>query len=149
MPSGVYPRPSVEERLRLRLNPAVSGCLEWTGSVDSYGYGRISVNGKMVGTHKVAWELQHGPVPAGLMVLHHCDNRPCCNVGKCLFLGTSAVNTADMIAKGRRASVMAERTHCPRRHPYDEANTYVYPDGRRGCKACRVFRKSRAKVAVS
>jgi hypothetical protein len=42
----------------------------------------------------------HGPVPAGLFVLHHCDNRLCYNVDH-LFLGTMQDNTDDMIAKGR------------------------------------------------
>jgi hypothetical protein len=30
---------------------------------------------------------------------------------------------------------MAERTHCPQGHPYDEANTYRH-NGRRSCRAC-------------
>jgi len=30
----------------------------------------------------------------------------------------------------------AAKTHCPRGHPYDEANT-IYRDGRRFCLECR------------
>ncbi len=52
--------------------------------------------------HRAAWEYTRGPVPAGLFVLHRCDNPPCCNPAH-LFLGTQADNMADMQAKGRQA----------------------------------------------
>lgn len=29
------------------------------------------------------------------------------------------------------------RTHCPQGHPLSGANLYAYPDGRRGCRACK------------
>lgn len=41
-----------------------------------------------------------GPLPAGVNVLHHCDNPPCFRFDH-LFLGTQADNVADMVAKGR------------------------------------------------
>ena len=42
-------------------------------------------------------------------------------------------------AEGRRTGQNkhnAEKTHCPKGHPYDEENTYIRPDGGRSCKAC-------------
>jgi WhiB family redox-sensing transcriptional regulator len=30
----------------------------------------------------------------------------------------------------------ASKTHCKRGHPYDAANTYYTPDGRRRCRTC-------------
>lgn len=50
--------------------------------------------------HRKAWEDVHGPIPAGMIVLHTCDNQSCVLV-KHLRVGTYADNTADMISKGR------------------------------------------------
>lgn len=59
----------------------------------------------MWGAHRLAWIEAHGPIPDGLYVLHHCDNRPCCNPfgTRHLFLGTNLDNMADMVAKGRHS----------------------------------------------
>jgi hypothetical protein len=54
-------------------------------------------------SHRFAYELEHGPIPDGLFVLHRCDNRKCCNP-KHLFIGTQADNMHDMDAKGRRVT---------------------------------------------
>ena len=79
-------------------------CWPWQGGYHKSGYGLILSKGK--GTpkllaHRVAWEIGCGPIPEGFHVLHHCDNPPCVNYEECLFLGTTADNNADMIAKGR------------------------------------------------
>ena len=51
-------------------------CWPFTGAWRSrFGYGRIRDGaGRGVQAHKAAYELLVGPVPAGLWLLHECDN---------------------------------------------------------------------------
>jgi len=81
------------------------GCWEWTGCLYR-GYGRMRLNDKKrsrVMVHRFSWELHRGPIPDGLFVLHHCDNRCCINPDH-LFLGTYSDNTRDCFTKGRNAN---------------------------------------------
>ena len=93
-------RPSLADRLQsgLRVGPS---CWEWTGAIDTHGYGVVKVDGKVRKVPRVAWELAYGPIPAGLHVCHSCDNPPCARPDH-LLLGSQRANIQDMLAKGRR-----------------------------------------------
>jgi hypothetical protein len=76
------------------------GCWEWMGSKKPAGYGQLNLAGKMVNTHKFSWEIHNGPVEAGLVVRHKCDNPGCVNPDH-LELGTPADNVGDAVVRGR------------------------------------------------
>ena len=143
------------ERIAAKTVRMPNGCLEWHGLVNRQGYGRMYSKGSMKLIHRLAWELANGPIPDGMCVLHHCDNPPCHDAEKCLFLGTVAENIADKIAKGRDYN--QQKTHCPQGHPYSGDNLYVQKkSGGRKCRICskaalvRFYeRQSLGRVAVS
>lgn len=95
---------SLAEQLKRHSGPATeSGCIPWTGAKDDKGYGRLGNKSLRLGTlasHRLAYELTHGPVPDGLFVLHRCDNPWCVNPDH-LFVGTQADNMRDMRSKDR------------------------------------------------
>lgn len=90
---------NVERRLKAKLEKR-GDCLIWTGSTSSDGYGCLSVKGKNKAVHRLAWELENGPIPAGLLIRHTCDTPLCCNINH-LLLGTNLDNKNDAVTRGR------------------------------------------------
>lgn len=78
-------------------------CWLWAAGRDRKNYGVVNAggkHGKTMKAHRAAYIDAVGPIPAGLQVLHRCDNPPCCNPSH-LWVGTNKDNIADMKNKGR------------------------------------------------
>jgi predicted transcriptional regulator len=100
----VFARPTVKELARFMSKITIRGhdeCWEWTGARIRFGYGHFTLNRRSVKSHRLAVEwLANMPI-GDLIVLHRCDNPPCCNPGH-LAIGTHGDNSQDMLAKGRQ-----------------------------------------------
>lgn len=82
-------------------------CWEWKESTNTDGYGTFSIGGRetqqKLAAHRVAKTLSMGKdIEEGKLVLHACDNPPCCNPEH-LFVADHQTNMDDMVAKDRSA----------------------------------------------
>jgi hypothetical protein len=87
---------------KYEVNPD-TGCWEWTGGSNHAGYGRFSLNGKLVAAHRYVYAIANDldlTDLAGLVVCHSCDNPRCVNPAH-LNAGTQTDNMNDMVQKGR------------------------------------------------
>jgi hypothetical protein len=121
-------------------------CWLWTGKDNGHDYGVFVMGRRSLGqrrefyAHRFAYELLHGPIPAGLQVDHLCRVRRCVNPAH-MELVTSAENT-------RRAGLAV--TQCRHGHPYTPENTYRVPGtGRRSCYECRRLRAAGIDPAMA
>jgi len=82
-------------------------CWPWKDGLQKNGYGYLSVGGragKDLPVHRIAKTLSMGEeIPTGQVVMHSCDNPPCCNPSH-LESGTQSDNIKDMVDKGRSAT---------------------------------------------
>lgn len=84
--------------------------------------------------HVIVAEAFYGPRPEGTEVRHLNGNQRD-NRAANLRYGTSSENSRDRVRHGTHN--MARKTHCLRGHEYSEANTYINPQGKRECRACK------------
>jgi hypothetical protein len=125
-------RPSLPEAMSRRTKRA-DGCWTWTGNVCSTtGYGRLGFNGALLSAHRVAYELEHGAIPDGLVIDHLCRVRTCVNPA---HLESVTIRENTLRGEGPTAR-RAKATACERGHAFDAANT-IMQRGYRLCRTCR------------
>jgi hypothetical protein len=90
----------LHERLINRVVLGMSDCWHYCGARNQFGYGRMTYRGRLQVAHRLSYEAFVGPIPAGLSVLHRCDNPACINPEH-LWLGTYSDNRRDCVTKGR------------------------------------------------
>ena len=134
--SAMIPLDSLQRRVFPRIRE-VGSCWEWSGA-KSKGYGIVGYRQKNVYLHRLMYELRFGPIPRGLTIDHLCRNRACCNPEH-MEVVTAGENTlrGETLTRANKA-----KTHCPRGHAYDSANTYRMRHSRY-CKKCLSIRRRR------
>jgi len=101
-------RKTAEERFWAKVDRSDrDGCWPWMGSKVS-GYGQFMLRRRTMRAHRLAYSMiNHCHVNDAEVVMHTCDNPPCCNPDH-LRAGTHADNMRDMVAKGRAKPGIAD-----------------------------------------
>jgi len=99
----IYPKGDLERRFWKLMNiRGEAECWLWKGQLGKeHEYGFMTIGGRSIGAHRVAFDFEYGPIPRGLFVVHSCDVPRCTNPAH-LSLGTAKDNVADMMNRGRR-----------------------------------------------
>jgi hypothetical protein len=129
--------------LKIALQIEQAGdCWRWTGSMDRYGYGQLSLlrpDGTRTGTgaHRASWLAHRGDIPPGLMTDHLCRNSACVNPWH-MELVTNQIN----VQRGYAVRPPEQRKHrAPRPklgcRKHGKINGMESRDGRWRCYTCR------------
>ncbi len=98
---------SIEDLERFWVKVGIRGiedCWPWLASISTNGYGQFNFEGTMVNSHRLAWRFINGPIPEDKLILHKCNNRPCCNPNH-LYCGTQSNNMQDAWNSGSLTGV--------------------------------------------
>ena len=114
-------RKSVEERFWEKVDKrGVNDCWFWTATRTPAGYGHFRLGSQTDGTrrkemsHRLAYMLTTGnEIPKGAVIMHACDNPPCCNPAH-LSVGTYAENGKAAYDRKRRISTIKPGESSPR-----------------------------------
>lgn len=129
----------VSERIERHCIPEPNtGCWLWTGHLDKYGYGKITVGRSSRLAHRIAYEAFIGPIPDGLTLDHRCRTPQCVNPAH-----MDPMPLKDNILLGRSPAALASRRdRCHLGHVYTDGS-FVFYRGVRYCLVCRRLRQER------
>lgn len=89
-------------------------CWIWIGSRTLRGYGQMRLSSSRVKflAHRIGYVIKNGPIRAGGILMHLCDNPSCVNPDHVVG-GTQKKNVRDMIMKGRYRGNAVVSSACP------------------------------------
>lgn len=122
---------AVVRRIVSRCRQASTGCIEYPLRKGTR-YGTTRVKGRQEAVHRLMFAAFHGPIPAGAVVRHSCDNGACVNPAH-LLIGRQSDNMKDAEERGR---LRRQGSCCVRGHEFTPDNTRIARNGYRYCRAC-------------
>lgn len=130
---------------KIQISDEEDGCHLWTAGCVKDGYGVFSIQGKSHKSHRIAYQLAYGEIPANMCVCHSCDTPNCVNP-KHFWLGTVKQNMNDRTMKRRTAQGKRHGTHThPETRNYGDKNwTRKFPD-----KLLRGERNPQSKLSTT
>lgn len=138
---GINRRLAVEvtESLRIRLSAGVTrfgvdDCWPWIKSYRN-GYGAIKHQGRVYSAHRIAFIIAKGDPGEGMVVMHSCDNKSCCNPGH-LFAGTPTQNNHESRERGSRT--VNRGVECPHAVLNDKLVALIWVHRKMGLGARRI-----------
>lgn len=137
-------RKSLRERFNKKVKKdGTNGCWVWTGCLDTKGYGRISVGGKLATASRVGYTEFRGPIPEGQVLDHYRYPEGGC-------IGPRCVNPFHLLATTRSENASRNswkrKTRCPNGHPYDAENTAMEKTRNdRLARRCKTCKRAKAK----
>ena len=131
---------SVEDRFWAKVQGGdVSECWTWTATQWD-GYGQFALEGKMVGAHRLAYELMIAEIPRGLTLDHLCRVRICVN--------PFHLDPVPQRINLRRGLVTrCTESQCANGHPWTKESRYVTRQGGSACRICQRIRDTRRRAA--
>lgn len=123
--------------------PHESGCILWTGAIGGTGYGVGQIAGRLIASHRLAYEVRHGEIPKGMHVCHACDVRACINPDH-LFVGTHQDNMQDKVSKARQSR---GEVHGMAKI-YEEQALFILKSGMSNSELAKMFGITRDHVAI-
>jgi hypothetical protein len=122
------------ERLRaqVRVIPR-TGCWEYIGACDAFGYGRVFLAGKERKAQRVCYEAFIGPIPKGGRLRHHLQ------VGECI--GSKCCNPAHVEVKLSFSSATIAQRMCKKGHLINAENSVIEQRGDNLLVRCRLCRR--------
>jgi HNH endonuclease len=105
-------------------------CWLWTGGTNGRGYGQLKIDGQQFYAHRLAFEVERGPIPNGLVIDHLCRTPLCVNPDH-----LEPVTNTENLRRGVRGGDPLTRERCKNDHPWDDV--YRAPNGTYHCRHCR------------